>query len=70
MFTPKGDDKRVGIIDLHGVFPTGLVEHHATLLASYGYTCLAVWYYEDQHAETLIDYCHLDEVVQYMMKHP
>ena len=70
MFTPKGDETRAGIIDLHGVSRTGLVEHVAALLASYGYTCLALWYFEDQLGSTLIDYGHLDEAVQYMLNHP
>ena len=70
LFTPKGEGKHPGIIDLFGS-AGGNIEFKAALLASYGYSTLALPYfgYEDLPDSLSFDYEYFDEAVQFMLSH-
>ena len=70
LFTPKGEGKHPGIIDLFGIAGDN-IEYRAALLASYGYSTLALPFYgyEDLPKTLSFTYDYFDEAVQFMLSH-
>ena len=73
LFTPRqtdGQTRRPGIIDMFGLMG-GLMEYRAALLASYGYSVLALTYFRhDDLPQTLeLDYSYFEEAAEFLLNH-